>query len=358
MALLAERAITALRENGDVTSLPRAVSQVDEAQIIALLREHFPAGADADAGLELGNGDDAAVLAVSGARTVATVDAVVEDQDFLPVWPCGYRTTGEDVGYKSAAQNLSDVNAMGAVPTASLVVLGLPGDTPLEWVAEYARGFSRACRELGAVDVRVAGGDLSRSGQLTASVTQLGRLGRGEALTRAGASLGDRVVLAGETLGRADVALRLLLSDAPEHSLAEWTDLEASVSRALFEPHPPLALGPAAVGRLSSLMDISDGLARDARRLAAASGVRLCLDEAALRAEADALRGWAGPLAARGLGHVLYGGEDHLLLGTVPPGGEVPAGFRVIGTVTEGEGVFVGDVALDPRGAYDHFGGE
>ena len=71
----------------------------------------------------VGPGDDAAVIEAPDARTVISIDTLVQDQDFRLEWPSGYRTTGYDVGWKSVAQNLSDINAMGAVPTSLVISL-------------------------------------------------------------------------------------------------------------------------------------------------------------------------------------------------------------------------------------------
>ena len=95
-------------------------------------------------------GDDAAVVAAPDGRFVVSMDTLVADQDFRLEWPNGYRTTGFDVGWKSAAQNLSDINAMGAVATALVISLTLPPDTPVAWVESLADGYSAAVRRLGA----------------------------------------------------------------------------------------------------------------------------------------------------------------------------------------------------------------
>ncbi|MDR2257500.1 MAG: thiamine-phosphate kinase [Arthrobacter sp.] len=328
------------------------VADASEAQLVELLAATLPSGPSSD--VVLGIGDDAAVLAPSPLSTVATVDAAVEGEDFLSRWPCGYATTGWDVGFKSCAQNLSDVNAMGARATTALLVLSLPASTPLEWVRGYARGFSAAASALGAQRLRVTGGDLSGSRTLMVSVSMNGELA-GEPLLRSGAGVGDALIVVGEPLGRADVSLGLLASGRPEDRIEAWDERAHAVSRGLFEPRPPLAAGPALVGVASAAMDISDGLVRDGARLARASGVGLALDRSALEAELEALRAWAGRHATRGLDHVLYGGEDHLVLATLPPGLPLPAGARRIGSVVEGAGVGLGGEALDERRGFDHF---
>ncbi len=334
------------------SSAPLTVADVSEAHLVELLHAALPTR-PAEA-VSLGIGDDAAVLAPSTGSSVATVDAAVEGEDFLSQWPSGYATTGWDVGFKSCAQNLSDVNAMGAVATTALLVLALPSDTQLAWVRDYAAGFSAAAEQLGAGRLRVVGGDLSGTRTLTVSVSMSGELA-GAPLLRSGASAGDTVVVIGETLGRADVALGLLASSRPADRVEGWGAQERTVARALFEPRPPLAAGPALVGVATAAMDISDGLVRDGARLARASGVALELDPLALRAELDALEAWASRHATRGVDHVLYGGEDHLLLATLPEGVQLPVGARRIGRVLPGAGITLGGEALDERKGFDHF---
>lgn len=338
------------------------VADANEARIIELLLQNYPEAAPATGpGTEggapevlIGIGDDATLLRFRDGRVLSSVDSLVEGQDFLREWPCGYRTTGEDAGFKSTAQNVSDINAMGGHALCGLVALSLPHDVPLEWVRGYARGVSAAVRELGATGFMIVGGDLSRAGEITATMTVLGAPGA-TVLTRAGARVGDRVVVAGRELGRADVALGLLNSTAPQDRVAKWGQLERSVAAAMFRPLPPLTAGPAASGQLTSLMDVSDGLVRDASRIAAASGVGVRLDPLAIDAEAEGLRGWAGRHAKDAQRSVLLGGEDHLLLGTSPGNAPVPEGFRELGRIVQGRGVALGERALDVAQGFDHF---
>lgn len=337
---------------GSNREAPRTVAEASEAELVELLHAALPV--HASAGVVLGIGDDAAILSPSAARTVATVDAAVEGEDFLSVWPSGYATTGWDVGFKSCAQNLSDVNAMGAEATSALLVLALPAATPVDWVRGYAEGFAAAVQRLGAARLRVVGGDLSGTRTLTVSVSMSGEL-PGPALLRSGASAGESLIVVGGTLGRADVALGLLASRRPADRVEAWDQRARAVSRALFEPLPPLSAGPALAAIAGAAMDISDGLVRDGARLARASGVGLELDPVALQAELATLEGWAGRHASRGLEHVLYGGEDHLLLATLPEGTPLPTGARSIGRVVEGAGVSLAGEHLDERRGFDHF---
>ena len=304
----------------------------------ALLAMVFPllAAAGESRDVTVGPGDDAAVLTLGEGGLVATTDAVVHGRDWRDEW-----STGSDVGAKVAAQNLADVAAMGARPVALLVTLVMASSTPLDWVLDLARGLATA-------GCPVVGGDLSSApeGVLTVSVTALGSLEGRPPVLRSGARVGDVVAVAG-TLGLSEAGLRLLAADRADD------DPEAvAVHR---RPVPPLERGPAAAeAGATSMIDLSDGLLRDASRVAAASGVCLDLAAEALVGDVSRLAGLFGEEAA--LDCVLSGGEEHSLLATFLPGWVVPYGFRVVGRVVDGVGVSLDAVPQEPRG-WDHFGG-
>lgn len=298
----------------------------------------------------LGPGDDAAVIAAPSGSVVVSADTLVEGPDFRLAWSSGY-----DLGWKSAAVNLSDIAAMGAVPTALLVSLAVPADTRLSFVEAMTDGFRECCAQL-APGCSVVGGDLTVSDLLMIAVTALGDLGGRSAVTRAGARAGDVVALAGE-LGVAAAGLGLLFSRFREGATPvpfDRSSLDDVQQRAVdrqLRPVPPLVLGPAAADAgATAMMDLSDGLALDASRLADASGVTIALSGAALDA-----------LAFHGdRGRALGGGEDHGLLATFAPG-PLPDGFAQIGTVTarthapvlvDGEPVV--ETGWDPYRDWDH----
>ena len=105
--------------------------------MIARLTGRFPQGPL----VELGPGDDAAVVRAPDGRYAATMDLLVEGRHFRTDWSSAY-----DVGRKAAAQNLADVVSMGARPVALVVSLVMPGDLPVDWVTGFARGLADACR--------------------------------------------------------------------------------------------------------------------------------------------------------------------------------------------------------------------
>ncbi len=304
----------------------------------------------------LGPGDDAAVVAAPDGRTVISIDTQVQDQDFRLRWPNGYNTAGYDVGWKAAAQNLSDINAMGAVATSMVVSLTLPPGTPVAWVEDLADGLTACIRGLGAHQCSVAGGDLGRGQEISVTVAVLGTLDGGEPVLRSGARPGDVVALAG-TVGRAAGGLALLESGTAFQSL---TPEQRGLLELQCRPVPPLAAGPSArASGATGMLDISDGLLRDGTRLALASHVVLDLDPLALRRLAEGLEPASDLLGVDPLQWVLTGGEDHGLLATFPSGIQLPAGFTAIGSVqavgdNESPGVTIAGHAAD-TGGWDHF---
>jgi thiamine-monophosphate kinase len=334
-----------------------AVSALSESQLLARI---FPrldmTGHARGASTLLGPGDDAALVAAPDGRTLISIDTQVQDQDFRLHWNNGYRTTGFDVGWKAAAQNLSDINAMGGTATSLVVSLTLPPETPVSWVEDLADGLTAAIRQLGATACSVAGGDLGRGTEISVTVAVLGTLDGGNPVLRSGARAGDVLALAG-TVGRAAAGLALLESAAPLDSLNE---LQRALIHTQSRPRPPLAAGPLArLSGATAMMDISDGLVRDGGRLAAASGVVLDLDPLELKRQAGSLSPASDILAADPLAWVLGGGEDHGLLATFPAGIQLPAGFTAIGSVQApethtGPGVTIAGRVAGATG-WDHF---
>jgi thiamine-monophosphate kinase len=251
-------------------------------------------------GLAVGIEHDAAV--VEG--LVVTQDALVEGVHFrfdLLNW--------QELGARAAAVNLSDLAASGADPVALLVSLGLPPETELEDVLELYAGLNEP-------GVPVRGGDTTRADRVVLSVTALGRSDRVPG--RGGANAGDVVVVTGP-LGAAGVAFRA-------GRLAPVPDRREEGRR---------------LARVATAMlDISDGLARDAEHIAQRSGVRVAIELERV------------PLAPGAELDDVGFGEDYELLATTPD----PLGFPVIGGVDEGDGV-----ALTLRGGpyslagWEHF---
>ncbi|HEX6920241.1 MAG TPA: thiamine-phosphate kinase [Actinomycetes bacterium] len=311
----------------------RTVGELGEFGLIEQVVERLPGGPS----VLLGAGDDAAVVAAPDGRVVATTDLLVEGRHFRRTWSEAY-----DVGRKAAAQNLADVAAMGAVPTALLVGLAAPADLPLDWALRFADGLREECEVVGAA---VAGGDVVRSELLTVAVTALGSLEGREPVTRSGARPGDVVAVAGR-LGWAAAGLAVLSRGFRS-------------PRVLVEAHrrpaPPYAQGPqAATLGATAMIDVSDGLVQDLGHVAAASGVRIDIASGVLEIP-DAFTDTARALNADPLRWVLTGGEDHALAACFPAGTDLPAGWRLVGRVSEGEGLLVDGEPYEGPGGWQSF---
>ena len=272
--------------------------------------------------VSVGPGDDAAVLDLGGPVVVST-DTLAEGPDFRLEW-----SGGDDVGVKSVAQNFADVAAMGAVPRAIVVSLAAPPSLASAWARDLRRGIAEECARAGAA---LVGGDVSEASEVVVTGTAVGVLAGVAPVLRSGARPGDVVALAGLT-GHSAAGLAVLLAGQ------EPTDPAAERAVALHKrPDPPYAAGPAAArAGATAMIDTSDGLLRDAARIATASGVAVDLDLAALTPDAG-LAALAGRLGADPLAWVLAGGEDHKLLATFPAGAGLPPPFRRVGAVTAGE---------------------
>lgn len=256
-------------------------------------------------GLIAGVQHDAAQLA---GGVIVTQDALVEGVHFRLDW-----TSWRDLGYKAAAVNLSDLAASAAEPEALLVSLGLPPETEVERVLELYEGLAEA-------GVPVRGGDTTAAERVYLSVTAVGRSARVPG--RAGARPGDRVVVTGP----------LGASAAGHWCLLEG--IESPLVAAHLRPPLRLAEGRRLGAVATALLDLSDGLAADAGRIAERSACRVVIDlERVPVAEGVAE---VAERAGRDLWELVAGfGEDYELLAAVPD----PAGFAEIGRCEPGAGV-------------------
>jgi thiamine-monophosphate kinase len=317
------------------------IADLGEDDLLAQLFPLLPIGS----ATVLGPGDDAAVVATSDGRVVVTTDLLVEGRHFRLDW-----SDGADVGWRAAVQNLADVAAMGARPTALVVGLVVPPTLPVVWVTGLATGLATACPP----GVGVVGGDLSGGTEVVVSVTALGDLEGRAPVRRSGARPGDVVAHAG-VRGRSAAGYALLAAGR------RWAGRPDPVE-AYLRPVCPLEAGVAAsLAGATAMLDVSDGLVRDAGRLGRASGVVVHLDDplAAFGQDAADLAPVAAELGADVAVWLLTGGEDHGLLATFPPG-PVPPPFRAIGRVTEPDGHATGTVVVagtpwQGSPGWDHF---
>ena len=285
-----------------------------EAQVIARLREVF---ASSDSRIEVGIGDDAAVV-VGEKRQVMTTDMAVEGVHFRTDW-----STGFEIGRKVTAANAADILAMGAVSDYLLVAVALTPSQKMDWIDDLARGIKF---EADLAGLQVIGGDISSSEKLVISMTAVGHCE--EAVTRDRAKAGDGIYLSSLT-GWSAAGLKLLQSHASPNGEAH--------SIALREFKSPTIDYGFDSSKATAMCDISDSIVEQSAQMAKASQVALNFDkELFSRSEEFAdLQSLADELQVDVWDWIFGGGEDHVLLAT---GVDLP-GLK-IGEVTAGEGVF------------------
>ncbi len=373
------------------------VGDLSEEEILARIGPLV--AAEPSARVLLGPGDDTAWLSTPSGAVLATTDSMIRGVDWRDDW-----STGAHVGAKCVAQNVADIASMAGRATALLVALALAPSTPLAWVEDLAAGIGGAAADAG---VAVVGGDLSGApdGVIMVAMTALGELPESLATSgpvrRSGACVGDIVAVCG-SLGYSAAGLHLLHRGAvgvsgavvvSTRAITEATDLaelagtENSAGRGdsadradrvgtsgRFEmpgtpptaddliryhvaPRPPYEAGPSAGEHgASAMIDISDGLVRDAARIAAASAVGVALDRRLLADDVATLAVTVGEDVAWEC--LLSGGEEHALLATFPAERGLPPGWRRIGTVTNADepGVAIDGEPVRAAG-WDHFAG-
>jgi thiamine-monophosphate kinase len=287
----------------------------------------------------LGPGDDAAVITAPDGRVVISTDMLVENRHFRRDW-----STAEDVGHKAVARAFSDITAMGALPTALVVALGVPGSLELSWTDGLMSGLREECAH---IDAAIVGGDVTAAETVTITLTALGDLEGRPPVTLAGAGTGDVVALCGRT-GWAAAGFAVL---------GRGFRSPVQVVVAHRRPEPPYFEGPhAATLGATAMTDVSDGLIADLGHIAAASNVRIELRGELLDVPAK-LREVGAALNVDPLVWVLTGGDDYALVATFPAGTELPDTWRVIGEVVDGRpasGVWV-DGRRWPVGGHEHF---
>ena len=307
------------------------LADVGEFGLIAELVKAFPQGEH----VLVGPGDDAAVLRIRQGHVVVSTDLLIEGRHFRTEW-----VEAVDVGHRAAAQNISDINAMGGRAHSLTIGLGAPGDLPARWALDFAAGFAAECDLVGA---SVVGGDLTRSDQVVIAVTVIGACTEAPVL-RSGAQPGDVLALVGRQGWSAGGLAVLSRGFRSPRALVD----------AYRRPEPPYDAGLAAAeAGATSMIDVSDGLLADAGHLAADSGVAIDVRTEALDVP-EPLEAVAAATGAPAISFVLGGGEDHSLLATFPED-SVPDGWTVIGSVGEGEGVTVDGAAYDGDTGWTHF---
>jgi len=311
------------------------VADVGEFGLVRAFVGRFEQGAQ----VYVGPGDDAAVLRAPRGHVVVSTDLLVEGRHFRREW-----ADAKDIGRRAAAQNLSDINAMGGRATALTVGLALPRDLSAQWVLDLADGIAEEGALVGA---RIVGGDLTAGSEVVIAVTVIGQCEVAPVL-RSGARAGDVLAIAGRQ-GWAAAGLAVL---------ARGFRSPRKLVEAHQRPQPPYDAGPAAAaGGATSMIDVSDGLVADVGHLADDSGVSIDIDSSAFPLD-EPLQAVGAALGVDPMQFVLGGGEDHPLVATFPAGVALPDGFRPIGRVSQagdGPAVTVDGTAYEGSPGHTHF---
>jgi thiamine-monophosphate kinase len=318
------------------SSAGSTVGDLGEFGLVAELVARFEQGP----AVYVGPGDDAAVLRAPKGHVVVSTDLLVEGRHFRRDW-----ASGADVGHRAAAQNISDVNAMGGRAVGLTLGLAVPADLPTAWVLDLADGLAAEAAGVGA---SIIGGDVTRGSEVVVAVTVLGECEVAPVL-RSGARPGDVLALAGRQ-GWAAAGLAVL---------GRGFRSPRAVVAAYQRPEPPYGAGPAAaLAGATSMIDVSDGLVADLEHVAAASGVAIDVWSGAFPLD-EPLVAVGAAVGVDPLQFVLGGGEDHPLVATFPAGTALPEGFRAIGTVAEpgepGPGVTVDGAPYEGEPGWTHF---
>jgi len=305
-----------------------------EAGLIARLRDLFHTSFQTQ--VQVGIGDDAAVIKSSNNKLVATVDMAVEDIHFNKKW-----STPFQIGAKLTTANLADIFAMGAIPKYLLVAAGISELNNSETVTELAQGIRSVADKF---EVTVIGGDLSKSEKMTLSITALGELSD-QPILRSGARVGDLIYLSSLTgLSAAGLAILNRELDRPRYVV------EAHLNPKLVAPEKLIKVA-------TSMCDVSDGLATDASHLSYASNVNFNLSKDLISQAADFkdLAELAKELNEDVFDWILTGGEDHFFLATVGKENESNELGIQIGSVGKGEGKLLLDGVEIKKTGYQHF---
>jgi thiamine-monophosphate kinase len=332
------------------------IGEVGEFSLIARIRRRMEGRYPPE--VALGIGDDCAVLTPQvGMDWVITTDTQVEDVHFRRAW-----LTPHQIGWRAMAVNLSDIAAMGAQPVGALAALALPVATPAAFFDHLLDGMcdlGLRCR------CPLIGGNLARDpAHLSLTLTVLGRVPHGQAMLRRGARPGDEIWVSGQ-LGGAAAGLRTFLQAIPVSE-----PVYTAIRQRYTQPQPRVeeAIFLRVAGCVTSLIDLSDGLAGDLGHLCEESGVGARIVAGALPLQAG-VREVAAAVGKEPIELALRGGEDFELCCTARPGSLSPfldafrprfgIGLTQIGTMTAERALRLvhadGSQALLSPQAFDHF---
>lgn len=294
-----------------------------------------------------GIGDDCAIMPAGEGELLFSTDLLIEGVHFLRK-----ESSPEDVGWKAAAVNLSDIAAMGGNPVATFLSIALPKDAQGDWAERFIEGYARISRQY---DVPLLGGDTSSSLRgIVVNVGVLGRCPSGKAQMRGGARVGDIIYVTGP-LGDSAGGLQAILK-----GVDRTEDVEVLISRHKH-PVPRVHEGRKLMetGQVGAMMDISDGIASDMRHIMKASGVGavIALDRLPYSSHLRTVcaeQNWNIYELATG------GGEDFELLLTGPDGLDksVELPLFAIGRIVTGDDLVwtINDEPVDSKFVgYKHF---
>ena len=279
--------------------------------------------------------DDAAVITPpAGRQLVVTTDALVAGRHFL--------ADGDPAGlaHKALGVNLSDLAAMGAEVYGYTLALAAPKPLSEDWLAGFAAGLGEVQAAHG---IFLLGGDtVGTEGPLTLSVTAMGWVPQGGALTRGGARSGDAVYLSG-TVG--DAALGLLVAQDGRNLAGQAGD--AFLKDRYERPQPRTSLGPRLVGLATACLDVSDGLAADVGHIAEVSNLGTEIDAANLPLSEAARAALEGDPAL--LSRIVTGGDDYELAFCLPDTVEAAAEVKKLAAETGIELTRIGTMTAPPE---------
>ncbi len=288
-------------------------------------------------------GDDGAVLPTIAEKSlVVTTDVLIDKVHFSET-----TTSPEDVGWRAAAANLSDLAAMGASPLGITVGLGLPGETPVNWVENLYQGMTQCLQQY---NTPIVGGDIVRSPVISVAITAFGQVSPELTIRRDKAVFGDAIVVTG-CHGASRAGLELLLHPDLTTSLSK-NDKEALI-KAHQRPKPRLDVLPILWEIIDSYsvvdicgMDSSDGLADAILQICHSSKVGAIIEATQIPLH-KATIGWLKPQLM--LEYALYGGEDFELLLCLPEKAaselveKLGNSAAVIGTISDSSEVLLRD---------------
>lgn len=273
----------------------------------------------------VGIGDDCAVLPAGEGELLFSTDLLMEGVHFLRS-----ESSPEDVGWKAAAVNLSDIAAMGGKPVATFLSIALPKDAQGEWAERFIEGYRQISSQY---DVPLLGGDTTSSlRDIAVNVGILGRCQSGKRLMRSGAKVGETIYVTGP-LGDSAAGLQAILK-----GIRRSEEVKTLIERHK-RPLPRVDAGVILIqsGKVGAMMDISDGIASDMRHIMKASkvGAVIALDRLPLSSELISVcaeQGWDRYWLSTS------GGEDFELLFTGPDGLENELDIKVypVGKIVDG----------------------